>query len=179
MLERPEEARTRRRHKTESVKQHPSQDRATATAELEQAQRQAQPAGRATGVLFLPVCCRVFCSPTSCWLCLHLNPLDHIPFPCSFSLTQAVRGAVFHTQSLHPYCWSAAGSTAGSPCQRSLPCGVGPHAAPDTPVATDPEGPSSTAVTTQNRGSPGSPLKLGGERLLHLCTFIAVDFDLV
>ncbi|KAM6327697.1 KICSTOR complex protein SZT2 isoform 7-T7 [Podargus strigoides] len=39
VLERPEEARTRRRHKTESVKQHPSQDRATATAELEQAQR--------------------------------------------------------------------------------------------------------------------------------------------
>ncbi|XP_067157162.1 KICSTOR complex protein SZT2 isoform X5 [Apteryx mantelli] len=39
VLERPEEARTRRRHKTESVKQHLSQDRATATAELEQAQR--------------------------------------------------------------------------------------------------------------------------------------------
>uniref|UniRef100_A0A663MDN3 SZT2 subunit of KICSTOR complex n=1 Tax=Athene cunicularia TaxID=194338 RepID=A0A663MDN3_ATHCN len=39
VLERPEEARTRRRHKTESVKQHQSQDRATATAELEQAQR--------------------------------------------------------------------------------------------------------------------------------------------
>ncbi|KAM6262729.1 KICSTOR complex protein SZT2 isoform 9-T9 [Porphyrio hochstetteri] len=39
VLERPEESRTRRRHKTESVKQHLSQDRATATAELEQAQR--------------------------------------------------------------------------------------------------------------------------------------------
>uniref|UniRef100_A0A8U7MAB0 SZT2 subunit of KICSTOR complex n=1 Tax=Corvus moneduloides TaxID=1196302 RepID=A0A8U7MAB0_CORMO len=39
VLERPEEARTRRRHKTENVKQHLSQDRATATAELEQAQR--------------------------------------------------------------------------------------------------------------------------------------------
>ncbi|XP_067997638.1 KICSTOR complex protein SZT2 isoform X2 [Melanerpes formicivorus] len=39
VLERPEEARTRRRHKTESVKQHLSQDRATVTAELEQAQR--------------------------------------------------------------------------------------------------------------------------------------------
>lgn len=37
VLERPEEARTRRRHKTENVKQHLSQDRAT--AELEQAQR--------------------------------------------------------------------------------------------------------------------------------------------
>ncbi|KAM8805626.1 KICSTOR complex protein SZT2 [Eudromia elegans] len=37
VLERPEEARTRRRHKTESVKQHPSQDRPS--AELEQAQR--------------------------------------------------------------------------------------------------------------------------------------------
>ncbi|NWX90042.1 SZT2 protein, partial [Nothoprocta pentlandii] len=41
VLERPEEARTRRRHKTESVKQHPSQDRPAASAELEQAQRQA------------------------------------------------------------------------------------------------------------------------------------------
>nr|XP_009943246.1 PREDICTED: protein SZT2 [Opisthocomus hoazin] len=39
VLERPEEARTRRRHKTESVKQHLSQDRTTTTAELEQAQR--------------------------------------------------------------------------------------------------------------------------------------------
>ncbi|XP_008944088.1 PREDICTED: protein SZT2-like, partial [Merops nubicus] len=39
VLEKPEEARTRRRHKTESVKQHLSQDRAAATAELEQAQR--------------------------------------------------------------------------------------------------------------------------------------------
>uniref|UniRef100_A0A8U8AQY3 Uncharacterized protein n=1 Tax=Geospiza parvula TaxID=87175 RepID=A0A8U8AQY3_GEOPR len=39
VLERPEETRTRRRHKTENVKQHLSQDRATATAELEQAQR--------------------------------------------------------------------------------------------------------------------------------------------
>ncbi|XP_019386814.1 PREDICTED: protein SZT2 isoform X1 [Crocodylus porosus] len=39
VLERPEETRTRRRHKTESVRQHLSQERATATAELEQAQR--------------------------------------------------------------------------------------------------------------------------------------------
>ncbi|XP_073214110.1 KICSTOR complex protein SZT2 isoform X11 [Lepidochelys kempii] len=39
VLERPEESRTRRRHKTESVKQHLSQERASATAELEQAQR--------------------------------------------------------------------------------------------------------------------------------------------
>ncbi|XP_032650188.1 KICSTOR complex protein SZT2 isoform X1 [Chelonoidis abingdonii] len=39
VLERPEEIRTRRRHKTESVKQHLSQERASATAELEQAQR--------------------------------------------------------------------------------------------------------------------------------------------
>ncbi|KAJ7410096.1 Protein SZT2 [Willisornis vidua] len=51
VLERPEEARTRRRHKTENVKQHLSQDRATATAELEQAQRQAQPAGWAARML--------------------------------------------------------------------------------------------------------------------------------
>ncbi|XP_074859546.1 KICSTOR complex protein SZT2 isoform X5 [Carettochelys insculpta] len=39
VLERPEESRTRRRHKTESVKQPLSQEQATATAELEQAQR--------------------------------------------------------------------------------------------------------------------------------------------
>ncbi|XP_062353502.1 KICSTOR complex protein SZT2 isoform X5 [Cinclus cinclus] len=39
VLEKPEETRTRRRHKTENVKQHLSQDRATAAAELEQAQR--------------------------------------------------------------------------------------------------------------------------------------------
>ncbi|XP_038267923.1 KICSTOR complex protein SZT2 isoform X3 [Dermochelys coriacea] len=39
VLERPEESRTRRRHKTESVKQHLSQERASTTAELEQAQR--------------------------------------------------------------------------------------------------------------------------------------------
>ncbi|XP_067423935.1 KICSTOR complex protein SZT2 [Emydura macquarii macquarii] len=39
VLERPEESRTRRRHKTESVRQHLSQERAAATAELEQAQR--------------------------------------------------------------------------------------------------------------------------------------------
>uniref|UniRef100_A0A8C3F5R6 SZT2 subunit of KICSTOR complex n=1 Tax=Chrysemys picta bellii TaxID=8478 RepID=A0A8C3F5R6_CHRPI len=42
VLERPEESRTRRRHKTESVKQHLSQERASATAELEQAQRQVR-----------------------------------------------------------------------------------------------------------------------------------------
>uniref|UniRef100_A0A8C0J3F0 SZT2 subunit of KICSTOR complex n=1 Tax=Chelonoidis abingdonii TaxID=106734 RepID=A0A8C0J3F0_CHEAB len=42
VLERPEEIRTRRRHKTESVKQHLSQERASATAELEQAQRQVR-----------------------------------------------------------------------------------------------------------------------------------------
>uniref|UniRef100_A0A8C3T6R5 SZT2 subunit of KICSTOR complex n=1 Tax=Chelydra serpentina TaxID=8475 RepID=A0A8C3T6R5_CHESE len=39
VLERPEETRTRRRHKTESVKQHLSQEHASATADLEQAQR--------------------------------------------------------------------------------------------------------------------------------------------
>lgn len=40
VLERPEENRSRRRHKTESVKQHTSQERAA--SKQEQSQRQAR-----------------------------------------------------------------------------------------------------------------------------------------
>lgn len=167
MLERPEEARTRRRHKTESVKQHQSQDRATATAELEQAQRQAQPAGEAAGLLFPSICCTSLHSLTSCWLYVCLSPLDHIPFPSSFSLTQPVRGPGFHTQSLSRYCWSAAGSTAVSPCQRSLLCIVGPCAAPDTSVATD----RRTWLKGCNSPKRGFPSLCSGD----FCAFIVVD----
>lgn len=41
VLERPEESRTRRRHKTESVKQLSSQERVAAATEQGQVQRQA------------------------------------------------------------------------------------------------------------------------------------------
>lgn len=100
VLERPEEARTRRRHKTESVKQHLSQDRATVTAELEQAQRQAQPAGQAARLLFPSICCTLLHSLTSCQLCMCLNPVDYIPFPYSFSFMQPVREAAQTTSAL-------------------------------------------------------------------------------